>query len=510
MHPPYPMQGMPYYPGVNPYYAPSYPPTDDTRYHHSERRSRRDSSDTDDSEKLDEESDHSGSERDTSHGHRSHKKGNKRGKKPSVVVIRNVNVTSKKHGTPKSDSQTGSDIASEDSDDPHTKSGKKKNKRSISKKKETRQIFIESTDEYNNDEMSYGQDGDQGNWNAFQNVLLRADGNMRGNDGDLFSSEKEPHSAMKMESTRIDDPILLVERDSVDNNEQKTVGLNSANGRIRPQQMLFGDDDLMMSREGRTFSGDDTKEIEAGGGGYSRGTTDDIMIYGQEKLMDRESSLDPFEEEQYKSPIEVEKSVQCMPDESFLIPLRSTSEENIGPENCTAIDIDVELPPSAQKNSKAGDQLFYEPDELMPERGYEDISFGYDPAVDYDSHMQIQPVTMVEDAHVEDASLNVEAEVKKPEKDKRLRNSQERLDIIKKDASVRRSSRGPLTDAQKRAQNLRAYKADLQKAKKEQVLIHKFLGLINFDSYSYCLTISHAPCHSEIRIVVSVNSNIGP
>jgi hypothetical protein len=234
------------------------------------------------------------------------------------------------------------------------------------------------------------------------------------------------------------------------------------------------------------------------------------MIYGQEKPMDRESSLDPFEEEQYKSPIEVEKSVQCMPDESFLIPLRSTSEENIGPENCTAIDIDVELPPSAQKNSKAGDQLFYEPDELMPERGYEDISFGYDPAVDYDSHMQIQPVTMVEDAHVEDASLNVEAEVKKPEKDKRLRNSQERLDIIKKDASVRRSSRGPLTDAQKRAQNLRAYKADLQKAKKEQVLIHKFLGLINFDSYSYCLTISHAPCHSEIRIVVSVNSNIGP
>ncbi|KAM0924479.1 hypothetical protein ACQ4PT_004822 [Festuca glaucescens] len=39
------------------------------------------------------------------------------------------------------------------------------------------------------------------------------------------------------------------------------------------------------------------------------------------------------------------------------------------------------------------------------------------------------------------------------------------------DASARRlssSSKGPLTDAQKRAQNLRAYKADLQKEKKEQ------------------------------------------
>jgi hypothetical protein len=225
-----------------------------------------DSSDTNDSEKLDEESDHSSSERDTSHGHRSHKKGNKRGKKPSVVVIRNVNVTSNKHVMPESDSQTGSDIASEDSDDPHTKSGKKKNKRSSSKKKETRQIFIESTDEYNNDEMSYGQDGDQRDWNAFQNVLLRADENLRDNDGDLFSGKKEPHSAMKMESTRIDDPILLVERDSVDDNEQNTVGLNSANRLIRPRQMLFGDD-IMMSREGTTFSGDDTKVIEAGGWG---------------------------------------------------------------------------------------------------------------------------------------------------------------------------------------------------------------------------------------------------
>jgi hypothetical protein len=68
------------------------------------------------------------------------------------------------------------------------------------------------------------------------------------------------------------------------------------------------------------------------------------------------------------------------------------------------------------------------------------------------------------------------AEVKKPEKDKRIRNSQESLDKRRKDASVRRlsSSKGPMTDAQKRAQNLRVYKADLQKAKKEQVLVHYF------------------------------------
>lgn len=494
MHPPYSMQGMPYYPGMNPYYPPPYPPTDDTRYHHSERRSRRNTSVSSDSEKLDDESDQSGSERETSHGHKSSKKGKSRGKKnPSVVVIPNVNVTSKKHATSESDSQTDS----EESDDSHTKSRKKNNKRSSSKKKEAKQICMESTDEYNNDEMSYGQDGDQGNWNAFQNVLLRSDEKTRDNDSDLFSSEKEPQQARKMEGRSFDDPILLAERDSMDTNERSTVGLNSANGRIRPRQLLSGDD-LMISGEGRSFSGGDIKEIEAGAVGYRRGTTDDFMIYGQENPMDRESSLDPFAEAQYKSPSEVEKSVHCVPDESFIIPHRYTSEEKLGLENRIAIDIDVELPPSVDKisDSKIGDQLFYEPDELMPERGYEEVSFGYDPAMDYDSHMQIPPATMVDDAHVKDSSLNVEVDVKKPEKDKRLRISQESLDKRRKDASARRlsSSRGPLTEAQKRAQNLRAYKADLQKAKKEQVLQHKFPGLINSDSSSLCLSISHSRC----------------
>jgi hypothetical protein len=124
-------------------------------------------------------------------------------------------------------------------------------------------------------------------------------------------------------------------------------------------------------------------------------------------------------------------------------------------------------------DAKAGGQLFYEPDELMPEREVEDVSFGYDPAMDYDSHMQIQPDTAVENADVDDSSLCVEVEEKVPGKDKKLRSSQEGKRRM--DASARRlssSSKGPLTDAQKRAQNLRAYKADLQKEKKEQVWMH--------------------------------------
>uniref|UniRef100_A0A0E0D0H8 COP1-interacting protein-related n=1 Tax=Oryza meridionalis TaxID=40149 RepID=A0A0E0D0H8_9ORYZ len=345
IHPPYPMQGMPYYPGVNPYYPPPYPPMDDPRYHHSERRvSRKHSSDSKDSETLDDGSGQSGSEIESSHGHKLHKKGKRSGKKkPSVVVIRNINVTSKKHGSSESESQTSSDVASEESDDSHTEYSKRKSKRSSSKKKESRKIILEPGDEYSRDEVAHRQDGDQGNWNVFQKG-------------------------------------------------------------------------------------------------------------------------------QYKSPTLMEKNMHSVADESFMIPVRSNSQDNLGPESCTAIDIDVELPGTVKKttDAKAGDQLFYEPDELMPEREYEDVTYGYDPAMDYDSQMQIQPAIMVEDANADDVSLGVEGEVKKLEKDKKLR-LQECLDK-KKDASARRlpSSKTRLTDAQKRAQNLRAYKADLQKAKKEQ------------------------------------------
>uniref|UniRef100_A0A0D9W1N8 COP1-interacting protein-related n=1 Tax=Leersia perrieri TaxID=77586 RepID=A0A0D9W1N8_9ORYZ len=469
IHPPYPMQGMPYYPGVSPYYPPPYPPMDDPRYHHSERRvSRKYSSDGKDS---DEESGQSGSEVESSHGHKLHKKGKRSGKKkPSVVVIRNINVKSKKYGSSESESQTGSDVASEDSDDSHTKYSKRKHKSSSSKKKESRKTILEPGDEYRKDEASHRQDGDQGNWNVFQSFLLRDEEKTRDNDTDLFANEKEPPPARRKERRTTDDPLLLVERDYADVNEGRTVGFNSAYGRIRPTRMLSGDE-LMISSDGKSFVDGDIKEIEAGGGGYRRGAGDDFMVYGQEKPMDSGCYLDPLAEAQYKSPTLMEKNMHSVGDESFMIPVRSNSHDNLGPESCTTIDIDVELPGTVQKTSyaKAEGQLFYEPDELMPEREFEDVTYGYDPAMDYDSQMQIQPAITVEDANAEDASLGFEGEVKKVDKNKKLRSSQESLDK-RKDTLARRlpSSKSRVTDAQKRAQNLRAYKADLQKAKKEQ------------------------------------------
>ncbi|KAE8767628.1 hypothetical protein D1007_60987 [Hordeum vulgare] len=481
MHPPYPMQGMPpYYPGANPYYPPPYPPTDDPRYNHSERRpSRKNSSDSKDFDNSDDESDdESGSERESSHGRKSSKKGNRSGKKKSnVIVIRNVNVTSrKKHGSSESESQSGSDVASEDSDDSHRKSSKRNHhKRSSSKKKGGKKTTVESEDEYTKDEVSNGhQDGDQGNWNAFQNFLLRDEEKTRDdNDADMFAGERgPPPPSRRKENTRnMDDPILLSDRGSADVNERNAIPFNTANGRIRARQIMSGDE-LMMSGEGRSFVDGDMKEIEAGGGGYRRGANDDFMVYGHDNSMDRGSSLDPLAEAHYKRPtVEEKKNVHTMSDESFMIRVSSNSHNNLGADGRTAIDIDAELGSSVQKTSdaKAGGQLFYEPDELIPERGFEDVSFGYDPSMDYDSHMQIQHDVSIEDANAEDLSVCVESEEKTPGKDKKLRGSQEGLDKRRKDATARRLSapKGPLTDAQKRAQNLRAYKAGLQKEKKE-------------------------------------------
>ncbi|XP_037444754.1 COP1-interacting protein 7-like [Triticum dicoccoides] len=475
MHPPYPMQGMPpYYPGANPYYPPPYPPTDDPRYNHSERRpSRKHSADSKDFDNShDESDDQSGSERESSHGRKSSKKGKRSGKK-NVIVIRNVNVTSKKkHRSSESESHSGSDMSSEDSDDSHRKSSKRNHKRSSSKKKGGKKT-IESEDEYTKDGMSNGQqDGDQGNWNAFQNFLLRDEEKTRdNNDADMFASEREPPPPPRRRETtgNMGDPILLSERGSADVDERNGMPFNTANGRIRARQMMSGDE-LMMSGEGRSFVDGDMKEIEAGGRGYRRGANDDFMVYGHENSMDRGSSLDPLAEGHYKRPtLEEKKNVHGV-DES-MIPVTSNSHDNLGADGRTAIDIDAELGTSVQKTSdaKAGGELFYEPDELMPERGFEDVSFGYDPSMDYDSHMQIHPDVGVEDANAEDLSACVDDEGKMPAKDKKLRGSQEGLDKRRKDASARRLSapKGPLTDAQKRAQNLRAYKAGLQKEKEE-------------------------------------------
>jgi len=300
--------------------------------------------------------------------------------------------------------------------------------------------------------------------------LLKAEEKTRSNnEADLFSGEREPPSSRK-KNVNAADPILLAGRESGDFHERGAVGFDSANGRTRAIRVL-SNDELVMSGQGRSYTNGEMKEIEAGGGAYRSGTSDDFMVYGQGRQMDRRSLLDPLAEARYRSPTQVDKNLHGVADDSFMLPIRSNSQDNLGPENRTAIDIDVELPYSIQKTSdrKSETKLFYEPDQLIPECGFDDASFGYDLAMDYDSHMQVQTIIKVEETNAEDVSHSIDSDSKKPEKQK-LKNAKDSLDKRKKEALLRRLSapKAPLNDAQKRAQNLRAYKADLLKLKKQQ------------------------------------------
>ncbi|XP_072955576.1 COP1-interacting protein 7-like [Typha angustifolia] len=496
---PYPMQGMPYYqnyPGGGPYFHPPYPPMDHPRFNTPERMGKRHSMESKDnnadseiwetgipSTRSQDGTDHSTSEFEieSSHGRESHKRVSRSGKKKSgVVVIRNINyITSKKHGSSGSESSASEIDSEEDNVELHSNSREKKHMKSSSssKKKEGHKRTVESSDEYIKDGMVYGKEEDSGNWQAFQSFLMRAEEKTKDNDGDIFSGEKEPPPRRK-ENRSEADPILPPERDSGNAQERRIEGFDSFNGSSRVKH-ISSNDELLMSGEGRGLIDSQIKEIEGGGGGgrYRRAGSDDFMIYAHEKQINIRSSLDPIADNEYQQSTNLDKNSYDIRDESFMIPLRSSSQSQLEPESRTAIDIESEFPAVIQRTEdsslKARNQLSYEPDELtmMPERVLESDIIDYDPAIDYDFQITAEISSKLEATSLEDVTTSIKEEVKKSDNDKKLRASQDGLEKRKKDALARKitSSRmNPHTEAQKRAEKLRAYKADLQKVKKEQ------------------------------------------
>ncbi|KAG1361838.1 COP1-interacting protein 7 [Cocos nucifera] len=488
----YPMQGMPYYqnyPGGGPSFHSPYPPVEDPRFNTPQKTQRkRHSMDGKDSNTESEASEMGGSgtrsqdgtdqnisefDKGGSHGHESHKRIGRSGRKKSgVVVIRNINyIASKRHETSGSESESASDTETEeeskDMSDAHDR--KHKNSSRTSKRNEVHVKSMESSDAYAEDEIAYGQEADSGNWQAFQSFLLRAEEKARTVDRDIFASEKEPPMKRKQNNGE-GGPILPPERDSGNVRDWRMVGLDSLNGTASRMKQMASNDELLISSEGRGLIDSQLKEIEGGRGGYRSVTSDDFMIYGQEKQMGSKNSSDPLVDPQYELDKTLDKisSYNGM-DESFMIPYRSGSQDQIGSNGRTAIDIDSEFPPSLHRtedsSSKAKNPLTYEPDDLtlLPERGMESISIGYDPAKDYDIQIPVE--------NAEDVSTSTKEESKNSDKDKKLKASQSGLEKKKKDALTRKgtsSKMNPSAEAQKRAEKLRAFKADLQKAKKQR------------------------------------------
>ncbi|KAK6161264.1 hypothetical protein DH2020_004645 [Rehmannia glutinosa] len=399
-------------------------------------------------------------------------------KQSSMVVIRNLNyITSKenKSGT-ESNSDSDSDNNPEDEyfEDNNHDAIHGNNKRS-SKSKGHHLKSLDELNFSNNGSSNFGKDTDDGNWQAFQNCLLRgSDEDARASNGGMFSMEKNDIIKRRANIVSVDHLALSAwdtgEQDSRMSDIHKISGSTSC----RPQG---SGDDAMFSNVVHDFGGsnDETDIQFAQTNGrliFSRSTHEDFVIGSQQNQTIFRNSSDPLAVDSFDASNDKmdRKSVHGMADETFIVPFRSVSICQVGQTDRSAIDVDFEIPLSHKKLDSEGNKIkaYYEPDDLslMPERGTEKRLVEYDPALDYE--MQV----CAEGSSHEKGEKDV-TEVKGG-----LRKTDKRSKITLESMNKQRTG-GPLTkgksskmspseDARARAERLRSYKADLQKMKKEK------------------------------------------
>lgn len=498
---PYTMQGMPFYqnyPAGGPYFPPPYAPVEDPTHHKPRRtktkkRSSDSKSNTVESESQemsaqsqDDDDNTSDLEKEASVKKESRRKSGRSGKKQSgMVVIKNLNyIASKKHNNASgSESCTASDSENEGSHSDtagRNERNRKSSRPSKSKSKGNRSKSAETEDSLpNKEEAGHGQELDSGSWEVFQNFLLRDDEKGINADLGMFSSEKKP--AMKRhESKTGEDPILPIDRDFDDSLERKMVDLDAADGKPTRMYKHKGLNDDRFYLDGGLKDGKQDvpfEEIEGGSRGYRKGTSEDFVVYRQDKTSNARNSSDPIAENEYAHAALIPKgSLYNASDESFIVPVRLGSPEQNESASRTAIVMDSEFPTVPQEfdsSNTVKNQLNYEPDDLslMPEREMDRDFIGYDPALDYDMEIQTETDAVVENGEQED-STGIEKELKKADKEKKsrtLRDGSEKKKVEPGLGRGRMSKLSPLAQAQARADKLRAYKADLQKVKKEKV-----------------------------------------
>ncbi|XP_026449714.1 COP1-interacting protein 7-like [Papaver somniferum] len=487
---PYPMQGIPYYnyPGSVPYFHPPYPPMEDPRFHTPQKMGlKRHSIDSKDgSIELDNwdggssnkrSQDGSEVENEGSHREHSRRKSSRSGnKKSGTVVIQNINyITSKKQDTFASETESVSSSETDEEADDFVM--KDKNSLRASKSEERGTKSTDAWDSSDNGAAGYGQNTDGGHWLAFQTALLRDDDKKSfANDQAMFSSEKEAQVTRQTNGTWPDPLVPHYGQDMSQGQEHRTAEFDAINGKLA-RMLKTSDDGSMFSqgefnRESRDVQVSvNYSEIEGVRGSYKRGASDDFVIHRQVHSNYVESLSDPLNGnglEHSANNLDGNSSYNVS-DESFIIPLRSSSQDHFGTQGRTTIYMDSELPSGPQSAEDLGNMgrnlPSYEPDDLsmLPERGGERESTGYDPALDYE--MQV----------VEAQSISKEDFVTVDEdpkhKDKKLKGVQSSLEKRRAEAALRKANPSKLTppnDAQARAAKLRAYKADLQKMKKEK------------------------------------------
>ncbi|KAJ6721736.1 COP1-INTERACTING PROTEIN-LIKE PROTEIN [Salix viminalis] len=490
--PGYPMQGIPYYqnyPGNNPVFQPPYPSAEDPKIHAGQRmRQRRHSMDSNNEPEAWEvgalrtgSQDEAELEKETSRARGRGRKGSRSGKKQSgTVVIRNLNyITSKTQDSSGSESQSASGSENDKEDEVLSDTAPNVKHRNSLRSLKRKGSHTKSTDELNLSDMagtSYGKE-DGGHWTAFQNYLLKdADEAERAVDQGMFAMEKNVQA--RRQNTMCDDPLVFDGRDPVDNQEGDVTVMQKISGNLT-RMTKASKDELLLSRkmgqpndDRRFINGQmdlESAEIDGRRGRYRMNANDDFIIRGQENRSGyRSSASDPralngFETA--KNDLDKRSSIN-IDDDSYIVSLRSMSLDQVENEGRSTMDVESEFPSTVQRTESLSNrsQVKYEPDDLslMPERGTEKGSIGYDPALDYEMQALL---------HKKNKEVVAGQGSKKSEKDRKSKPIPDTSDRKKKVGPIRKgkpSKLSPLDEAKARAERLRTFKADLQKIKKEK------------------------------------------
>ncbi|XP_010671008.2 COP1-interacting protein 7 isoform X2 [Beta vulgaris subsp. vulgaris] len=468
---PYPMQGMPYYQnymGQNPYFQPPYSPHDDSRAHPGRKsRQRRHSMDSRDmsGEFESQELDSSGKrmqddltdEEDSASKKSKNRTGKSSRKQSKTVVIRNINyITSAKQGSSDSDSQSCSDSGSNDEG--------RNAKFDETKKLKKKGAYLKSDDPLisnSKEGRMSGQAGDDGHWQAFQSFLLT--------DADESSNSKVRGGKRQ---SAIGDDASALGMHSIGENHDVDMGesLDVSEGAMCRRRTM---DDRMLSygQDANFNHGESQKDLqymEAGGRrGSVRRSVDPDMAYvinRQEKLTDVwDPSLDPVIRNGFQGTSNTNNkgSLNDISDESLMVLQRPGSLAGDGRK---AMDMDCELPLVLRKTDDR--TANYEPNELnlLPNRVIEDRSSGYDPAMDFETQDQFKDASKLSGKKKE-VAIDAKGGPRKAIRDQKLKAEKRTTVGTKREKPSKLS---PAEDARARAEKLRAYKADLQKLKKEK------------------------------------------
>ncbi|KNA12956.1 hypothetical protein SOVF_121570 [Spinacia oleracea] len=473
---PYPMQGMPYYQnymGQSPYFQPPYSAHDDSRLHSGRKtRQRRHSMDSRDmsAEFESEEIDASGRTQDDitdEDDSVSRKPKNKIGKtsRKKTVVIRNLNyITSAKQGSSDSDPQSCSDSGTDDEEQMKVDEKRKLKKKGVYKSDDPQKASAK-------EERLSGQVGDDGNWQAFQNFLLTdADENNNSARSNMFAMEGKVQGKKRQSAIRDDSSALgmhkIGEIRDVDMGESLDIAGDATCVRkpMDDQMLSYGQDPNL-----RHNSKNDMQFMESEGRrgvhGRSVDTNLEYVANRQEKLTDAwDPSLDPVIRNGFQGTSHTNnKGSSCgIRDESFMVLQRAGSSDQVIGNGRTAMDMDCELPLALHKT----DDHTYEPNVLniIPNRVMEDRSNGYDPAMDFEFQAQIKDAAKLS-GNEKEVAIDAKEGTRKTVKDQKLRAEKKPTESTRREKTSKLS---PAEDARARAEKLRAYKADLQKLKKEK------------------------------------------